>query len=114
MADYRALIVWQKSMDLVVKLYELTREFPQEEQYALTSQMRRAVVSIPSNISEGSRRRGKDQKYFLVIAYGSASELETQLEISRRLRYGKEPIRKQVEALLVEVLRMLNKMTSGY
>ena len=111
MADYRELIVWQKAMDLVVLMYALTRDFPKEEQYALTSQMRRAAVSIPSNIAEGSRRRGNDLRHFNVIAYGSASELETQLEVSRRLEYGDSKKRLKAEELLSEVLRMLNKMT---
>ncbi len=112
MADYRDLIVWQKAMDLVVLTYDVTRSFPKDEQYALTSQMRRAAVSIPSNIAEGSRRRGKDQKHFLVIAYGSASELEAQLEISRRLKFTSNSNTQQLESLVSEVLCMLNKMCS--
>jgi len=112
MSDYRELTVWQKSVDLVVCIYRYTREFPKEEVYGLTSQMRRAAVSIPSNIAEGSRRRGNDLRHFLVIAYGSASELETQLEVSRRLEYGDASQRKTAEQLLNEILRMLNKMTS--
>lgn len=111
MADYRDLIVWQKSMNLVVLVYALTRDFPKEEQFALTSQMRRAAVSVPSNIAEGSRRRGKDLRHFFVIAYGSASELETQVELSRRLEYGDFKKHSEVSVLLLEVLRMLNKMT---
>ena len=112
MSDYRELTVWQKSVELVVCIYRYTREFPKEEIYGLTSQMRRSAVSIPSNIAEGSRRRGNDLRHFLVIAYGSASELETQLEISQRLQYGEAAQREKGEQLLNEVLRMLNKMTS--
>ncbi len=111
MADYRDLIVWQKSVDLVVLIYKFTADFPKEELYALTSQMRRSAVSIPSNIAEGSRRRGRDLKHFFVISYGSASELETQLEVSSRLQYGDSAKRLKCEALISEVLRMLNKMT---
>jgi four helix bundle protein len=112
MSDYRELTVWQKAMDLVVCIYKLTKDFPKEEQYGLTSQMRRCAVSIPSNIAEGSRRRGKDLRNFFVIAFGSGSELETQLEISNRLKYGNDSIRVESALLLEEVLRMLNKMTN--
>lgn len=109
--SYQDLIVWQKSMDLVVALYELLKKFPEEEKYGLSSQMKRAVVSIPSNIAEGSRRRSKkDFAHFLTISYGSGSELETQLEASRRLSFGKNLDYKTVDSLLDEVMRMLNKM----
>lgn len=86
--SYRNLVVWQKSVDIVVEVYRLTEKFPKEEIYGLTSQMRRASVSIPSNIAEGSRRGSKkDFKNFILIAYGSGSELETQIEISLRLGF---------------------------
>lgn len=111
MAHYRDLIVWQKSMDLVVHLYHFTRNFPANEQYGLVSQMRRAAVSIPSNIAEGSRRRGKETPHFLNIAFGSAAELDTQLEACKRLKFGTDNDREKCEAVLSEVLRMLNKMT---
>ena len=75
--------------------------------------MRRAAVSIPSNIAEGSRRRGKDLRNFFVIAFGSGSELETQLEVCRRLEYGNVSVRLQTGKLLEEVLRMLNRMTNS-
>lgn len=114
MAHYRELIVWQKAMDLVVAVYKYTQTFPQQEQYGLTSQMRRAVISVPSNIAEGSRRKGKDTQHFLMFSFGSASELETQLEASRRLQFGNEEDREACELLLSEVLRMLNKMTSNH
>jgi len=112
MAHYKELTVWQKSMEVVVHVYRYTGNFPTSEQYGLTSQMRRAAVSIPSNIAEGSRRRGKDIRNFLLIAFGSGSELETQLEASRRLGFGDEQIRIQAESLLEEVMRMLNKMVN--
>lgn len=98
-------------MDLLVAVYKYTEDFPAHERYGLTSQMRRAAVSVPSNIAEGSRRRGKDTAHFLNIAFGSASELETQLEASRRLGFGKNDERLKCESLVQEVLRMLNKMT---
>ena len=100
-------------MDLLINVYRYTKNFPLNEQYGLVSQMRRAAVSIPSNIAEGSRRRGKDTKYFLNIAFGSASELATQLEATRRLEFGNTKDREVCENLLSEVLRMLNKMTLG-
>jgi four helix bundle protein len=110
--SYENLIVWQKSMDLVIAIYTLTGKFPKEEIYGLTSQMRRAAVSIPSNIAEGSRRSSrKDFRNFLLNAYGSGAELETQIRIARRLAYGEDKDYVRVEALLSEVMRMLNKLT---
>lgn len=114
MSSYRELTVWQKAIELVVSIYIYTKKFPADERYGLVSQMRRAAVSIPSNIAEGSRRQGKYTVHFLTIAFGSASELETQLEISKRLDYGKSAERDSCEKLLSEVLRMLNTMTAKY
>ena len=113
--SYRNLIVWQKAMDMVIVLYEQTENFPKTEQYGLTSQMRRAAVSIPSNIAEG-RRRGteKEFRYFLQIAYGSGAELETQIEICRRLTWGKKLSFAPIEQLLSEVMKMLNRLISTY
>lgn len=112
--SYRDLIVWQKSMSLVVKIYELTEKFPKSEIYGLTSQIRRAAVSVPSNISEGRRRSSrKDFRNFLVIAYGSGSELETQIEIAKRLKFVTDSDCGEVDGLLSKVMRMLNKMLSG-
>ncbi len=76
--SYKDLIVWQRSMELVTAIYKLTETFPRAEVFGLTSQMRRAAVSIPSNIAEGRRQSSKrDFRQFLVIAFGSGSELET-------------------------------------
>ncbi len=112
--SYKDLIVWQKSMDLVVALYELTENFPKEEIYGLTSQMRRAAISIPSNIAEGRSRSGKKEfTQFLRIAYGSGAELETQIEIAKRLKKTKNLDYSTVDSLLNEVMRMLNRMTSS-
>lgn len=110
---YRDLIVWQKSMDLVMAVYKLTSGLPKEEIYGLTSQMRRCAVSIPSNIAEG-RRRGtkKDYRQFLIIAYSSGAELETQIEIIKRLPFGSHLDFIKVDSLLNEVMRMLNKLTN--
>ena len=111
--SYENLIVWQKSMDLVVFIYKLTEKFPRDEIYGLVSQMRRASVSIPSNIAEGSRRSSKkDFRNFLLTAYGSGAELETQTKIAKRLQLGKSEDYSKIETLLSEVMRMLNKLTS--
>lgn len=109
--SYKELVVWQKSVKIVIEMYELTEDYPKSELYGLTSQMQRAAVSIPSNIAEG-RRRGtrKDFRHFLLLAYGSGAELETQIEISKRLPFGNGLNFSQVEALLGEVMRMLNAM----
>lgn len=111
--SYKDLIVWQKAVDLVVSIYELTEQFPKTEIYGLSSQMRRSAVSIPSNIAEG-RRRGtkKDFRQFLIIAYASGAELETQLEIIKRLPFGNSLDYIKTDALLNEVMRMLNKITN--
>ena len=109
--SYKDLIVWQRALELSVSIYVLTENFPKEEIYGLTSQMRRAAVSIASNIAEG-RFRGsrKDFSQFLRISYGSGAELETQIELAKRLpkmqtlNYGK------ADDLLLEVMKMLNKM----
>ncbi len=111
--SYENLIVWQKAMDLVILIYELTQSFPKEEMYGLNSQLRRASVSIPSNIAEGSRRSSrKDFRNFLLNAYGSGAELETQIKIAKRLQFGKNEDYKEIESLLSEIMRMLNKLTS--
>ena len=109
--SYKDLIVWQKSMDLVIRIYKLTDSFPKSEIYSLTSQMRRCSISIPSNIAEG-RRRGtkKDFRQFLIIAYGSGSELETQLLICKRLSFGNQLFYSEIDNLLLEVMKMLNVM----
>lgn len=101
-------------MVLVVVVYKLTELFPKTEMYGLTSQMRRCTVSIPSNIAEG-RRRGsrKDYRRFLIIAFGSGAELETQIEIVKRLPFGENLDYAKVDSLLNEVMKMLNKMISS-
>lgn len=103
---HRDLDVWKKSLDLVETLYHCTKDFPKEEMYALTSQVRRAVISIPSNIAEGAARNSKKEFIqFLHIALGSAAELETHLIISTRLGYLKDPT--EYLASLDEIKRML-------
>ena len=106
---HKDLIVWQKSMDLVVAVYALTDTFPQKEQYGLASQMRRSAVSIPSNIAEGYHRgTSKEYRNFLQIAYGSASELDTQIEICIRTNTVSLDDMASIKELLVEILKMLN------
>ncbi|SRR3989344_4867218 len=111
MKDYRQWIVWQKSMQLVEDIYRTTKEFPTQEIYGLSSQMHRSAISIPSNIAEGYARISKrDQSHFYRISFASARELETQLEIAKRLGYVSEVSFLQNEALLIEVIKMLSKM----
>jgi len=87
-SDYKELEVWRVAMDLAESVYKFTRNFPKEELFGLTSQIRRAAVSIPSNIAEGASRAGsKEFLHFLHIARGSASELETQLLLAEKLGY---------------------------
>ena len=110
---YKNLIVWQKSLLLVTKIYEITKEFPKDETFGLISQMKRAAVSIPSNIAEGSRRvTKKDKNNFYSIAFGSGSELETQIEIAFHLNFISKNQYDELIALSTEILKMLNKMTS--
>ncbi len=98
-------------MDLVVHIYKMSSKFPKEELYGLTSQMRRSAVSIPSNIAEGRRRSSRnDFRHFLTIAYGSGSELETQVEIVKRLSFGDGLNFDEIDTLLLQVMKMLNRM----
>ena len=112
--SYRNLIVWQKSIELVKLIYQMTRDFPKEEAYGLTSQMRRAAVSIPSNIAEGSRRGSrKDFRSFLLNAFGSGAELETQVVIAKKLSLGKNMDYGEIDDILNEIMKMLNKMINN-
>lgn len=109
--SYKDLVVWKRSMELVIEIYDLTDKFPKEELFGLTSQIRRAAVSIPSNIAEG-RLRGhrKEYKQFLLTAYGSGAELETQIEISKNLPKTKNLNYSKADSLLLEVMKMLNSI----
>ena len=105
---FRDLQVWNKSIDLTTLIYELTADFPRNELYGLTSQMRRAAVSTASNIAEGSARgTRRDFRQFVKQAEGSNSELQTQLVIAKRLGFGDFPKLSSAEDLSVEVGRML-------
>lgn len=113
-SGYKALTVWKKSIELVILVYELTEDFPKSEVYGLVSQMRRAAVSIVSNIAEGSKRNTKkDFNQFLAVAMGSGAELETQIEISTRLKFAEQSYFASANSLLNEVMRMLNKMVTS-
>jgi len=106
--SYRDLLVWQRSIQLSLSIYNLTRIFPKEERYGLTSQLQRAGVSIPSNIAEGyGRGTRKDYKQFLSIARGSTLEVQTQLLIANELGYCDSAQVKQAESLSEEVSKML-------
>lgn len=109
--SYKSLIVWQKAIELVVEIYRLTKHFPKEEIFGIISQMRRAVVSIPSNIAEGFGRKSlKEYSQFYSIAYGSALEIETQLIISKKLQFVSDEEFAKSETLLTEVIKMLYVM----
>ena len=106
---HRKLEVWQRSMGLVKAVYGLTRNFPKEETYGLSSQMQRSAVSIPSNIAEGAARKSKAEfLHFLSIAQGSLSELDTQLEIAYMLGYIDKEKRKETLDQITDVFKMLS------
>ena len=112
--SYKNLTVWQKSMDLVTEIYNLTEKFPKSETYGLVAQMQRSAVAIPSNIAEGQKRNySKEFLQFLYISYGSGAELETQLEICKRVPKLKNLEYNKAEQLLNEVMKMLNVLTSS-
>jgi four helix bundle protein len=109
--NYKDLIVWQKAMDLVIEVYKIIKLLPDDEIYALSNQMKRAAVSIPSNIAEGQERNTtKDYINYLYIARGSKSELETQLLICVRLNYLSENNIEIAQNLLTEIGKMLNSL----
>lgn len=110
--SYKDLIIWQKAMALVKEVYRLTKYFPKSEVFGLVSQMRRAAVSIPSNIAEGyGRKSRKEFHHFLSIALGSAAELETQILLAESLDFLKDVTQfNNCTSLLHEVMKMLNKI----
>lgn len=106
--SYKDLIVWQKAMDFVVLIYKITEDFPQKELYGLTSQIRRAAVSIPSNVAEGSKRSSKkDFCNFLRTSLGSAAEIETQIDIAHRIEYFSDKDYDNLGLCLTEIQKML-------
>jgi len=109
MKTHKDLDIWKRGIELVTEVYKLTRNFPREETYGLSSQMQRAAVSYPSNIAEGAARNSKaDYSRFVYIALGSLSELETQVIISKNLGYSSD-----IEKMLNEI-EVLRKMTLNF
>ena len=106
--DTSKLIVWQKSHELVLKIYEITKNFPKDEQFGLTSQIRRATVSIPSNIVEGKARgSNKDYNRFLMMARGSLEEVKYQMLLAKDLKYIDENTYIEIYKNMDEVGRLL-------
>jgi len=111
MHNYKELSVWKKSVSLATDIYDSTKTFPEVEKYGITSQIRRSVVSISSNIAEGAGRFGvKEFRQFTTIAYGSSFELETQLIISKNLDYLSELQFNQLMDDLMTIQKMLYKL----
>lgn len=109
MSDYKELKVWEISIDLVEKIYNLVKKFPKDEVYGLSSQIKRASISISSNIAEGANRNTKKEFiHFLYISLGSASELETQLIIAKRLNFVNN-IKSEIESITI-IRKMLNAL----
>ena len=113
--SYKDLLIWQKGIRIVVLVYKLTKSFPKEEIYALTSQVKRASVSIPSNIAEGfGRQTDKSFNHFLNIARGSLNEIETQLIIAKELEFDiDESLLKEILFLIEEESKMINAFSKN-
>ena len=109
--DYKDLVVWQKGMQLAKEVYELTQSFPTEEKFGLVSQMRRAVVSVPSNVAEGQARNTTGEfVQFLSHAEGSLAELDTQIRLSIELGFCREATVKSIQELIIEEQKMLKSL----
>jgi four helix bundle protein len=104
--SFRDLVAWQKAMDLADAIYDVTEGFPQREQFGLAYQMRKAAVSVPSNIAEGSRRRTSGYIYHLEISLGSHAELDTQCELATRRKFLRPAEYDRVQLLLGDVGRL--------
>jgi four helix bundle protein len=114
MANFKELLVWQKSINFVTEIYELTNDFPKNEMYGLISQIRRASISIPSNIAEGNSRRSvADYLQFLKIAIGSCAEVETQLIIAQNLKFLNEEHYLKLNRDIIEISKMLNGLINS-
>ena len=112
--DFKDLIVWQKSMTLASEIYQLAKKLPKEELFALSNQMRRAAISIPSNIAEGQgRNSSKEYIQFLAIAKGSKAELETQLLLCVRINYLENADIESAISLINEIGKMLNALQNS-
>ncbi|MEQ8523763.1 four helix bundle protein [Gracilimonas sp.] len=114
MHQFKELSVWNKAVDLATDVYSYTKNFPSEEKYGLTSQIRRSVVSISSNIAEGAGRKSKKEfKHFLNIAYGSGSELETQLLIARNLGFINNENYEALSEMITEIQKMIYSLSNS-
>lgn len=114
MANFKELLVWQKSINFVTEIYQVTNNFPKDEMYGLTSQIRRASISIPSNIAEGNSRRSvADYLQFLKIARGSCAEVETQLIIAQNLKFLSEEHYLKLNQDIIEISKMLNGLINS-
>jgi len=112
--NFKDLMVWQRAKKFAIEVYKATKSFPRAEQFGLASQVRRAAISIPSNIAEGYARQYTGEFIqFLYMALGSAAELETQLIISEELRYMKEEELKGMLGILKEIQKMLNGLINS-
>lgn len=114
-SDYQDLKVWQKAIDLTTEVYSLAKLLPREEQFALCDQMRRAVVSVPSNIAEG-RGRGSNKEFvrFLLMSRGSLWELSTQLVICEKLDYLNPRQTSSAKQMITEISKMLNALANSF
>ncbi len=108
--SYKDLDVWKKSIQLAELTYQSTQDFPKSETYGMVSQMRRAAVSIPSNIAEGWGRGTKEYLHFLMIAVGSCCELETQIVLSQRLKFFNQQVSNELDKVVADVSRMLKAL----
>ncbi len=112
-SSHRSSVAWQKGMELTKMVYQLTRGFPADERFGLTNQLRRASVSIPSNIAEGKGRLTTGELLqFLSIARGSTLEVQTQLELALDMAFGDATAIERAQALATEILRILNASIS--
>ena len=113
-ASFKDLKVWQRSRVLTVRIYSVTKSFPKEEQYGMTNQIRRAAVSIPSNIAEG-HRRASDKEFiqFLKIARGSLAEVETQIIVAGDLQYVDVPTVEEISREIEEIGKMINGLINS-
>ncbi|MFH1231412.1 MAG: four helix bundle protein [Planctomycetota bacterium] len=117
--SYKDLLIWQKGIDLVKDIYNLTKKFPKSEQYGLIDQIHRSAISVPSNIAEGqARQHSKEFIQFLYISLGSLAELDTQFIISKELAYINEDDLTKIDSKITEIRKMisglLSKLTSGH
>ena len=114
-SDYQDLKVWQKAIDLTTEIYQLVKQLPQEERYALSDQMRRAVVSVPSNIAEG-RGRGTNKEFvrYLLMSRGSLWELSTQLVICEKLHFLNDIQTSKARKMIIEISKMINALANSF